>query len=768
MLIGNLNPTVPRIPLRDFFKNPLKTAFQISPDGNYLSFMGPYQNRLNVYVQKRGTNEVIRVTGETARDITDYFWKGNNRIIYRKDFKGDENYHLVSVERDGRNLKDLTPFEGVRAEIIDIHNDHDGEIIIGLNKRNPQVFDAYRLNVVTGEMKLIAKNPGNIVAWKTDHRGKIRIAVASEGVNNTLLYRETEEVPFKPVITTNFRVTINPLFFTFDNQNVYAASNIGRDKLAIVIFDIKKGKEVEVIFKHPEVDVKSLHYSPKRKVLTYVVYTTWKDEYQFLDSQTESEYIKLRRKMPLGELVFAAMNRNEDIHIIRRYNDRTRGAYYLYETAIDKLVKLSDISPWLKEEDMCELKPITYKSRDGLLIHGYLTLPRGMEPRNLPVVVNPHGGPWTRNDWGFNPEVQFLANRGFVVLQMNFRGSTGYGRRFWELSFKQWGRKMQDDITDGVYWLAKQGVANPKKIVLYGASYGGYATLAGVTFNPDLYACGVNYVGISDIFSFLKTIPPYWEPIRDQLYAKVGDPKKDAKLLLAASPIFHVAQIKVPLLVAHGVHDPRVNISQSNQIVAALRKRGLNVEYMVKENEGHGFHNEENRFDFYEAMEKFLAKNLLNITLTSSAFSYGCPIPPKYARFDAHPAGFNYSPPLFWANVPVGIKSFVLICIDPDGGNWIHWVLFNIPSTTNHFNENVPKNPILPDNSKQGNNSWNLIGYDGPSPPKGTGIHHYYFTIYALDTTLDLPFGSTKNQVVSAMKGHILRQGQLMGTYQYQ
>ena len=656
--------------------------------------MGPYQNRMNIFVQKRGTTIVGRVTEETARDIRDYFWKGNHRLIYRKDFKGDENYHLLVVDRDGRNLKDLTPFTGVRAIIIDKQADRDTEMIIGLNKRNPRVFDAYRLNVITGEMKLVTENPGNITEWKADHHGKLRIAMASEGVNNALLYREAEEIPFKPVFTSNFGVTMNPLFFTFDNQNIYARSNIGRDKLAIVVFNPEKGKEQEVIFKHPDVDVKSLHYSSKRKVLTYAVYTTWKDEYQFLDPLMESEYNLIRRYLSQGELEFTAANKNEDIYIIRRYNDRSRGAYYLYESTSAKLKKLSDISPWLKEEEMCKLKPITYKSRDGLIINGYLTLPKSKEPKNLPVVVHQHGGPWARDNWGFNPEVQFLANRGFAVLQMNFRGSTGYGREFWELSFKQWGRKMQNDITDGVNWLIREGIANPQKIVIYGASYGGYATLAGVAFTPDLYVCGVDYVGIANLFAFLKMIPPYWEPVRDQLYVKVGDPKKDAKLLRAASPIFQATRIKAPLLVAHGAHDPRVHISQSNQIVEVLRKRGLDIEYMVKENEGYGFHNEENRFAFYEAMEEFLTRNLSNITLISSAFVDGCPIPQKYARFDAHPGGFNYSPSLSWTDAPVGVKSFALICIDPDGGNWVHWVLFNIPPTKNRLNENVPKAPI--------------------------------------------------------------------------
>jgi len=259
---------------------------------------------------------------------------------------------------------------------------------------------------------------------------------------------------------------------------------------------------------------------------------------------------------------------------------------------------------------MAGMKPVQYKSRDGLTIHGYLTLPKGTAPKNLPVVVNPHGGPWTRDNWGFNPEVQFLANRGYAVLQVNFRGSTGYGRKFWESSFKKWGREMQDDITDGVKWLIKKGIADPKRVGIYGGSYGGYAVLAGLAFTPDVYACGVDYVGVANLFTFMNAIPPYWELMRKMIYEMVGDPEKDKELMKAASPVYHVDKIKAPLFIAQGANDPRVNKGESDQMVEALKKRGIEVPYMVKDNEGHGFHNEENRFDFYRAMEKFLAKHL--------------------------------------------------------------------------------------------------------------------------------------------------------------
>jgi dipeptidyl aminopeptidase/acylaminoacyl peptidase len=351
-------------------------------------------------------------------------------------------------------------------------------------------------------------------------------------------------------------------------------------------------------------------------VLTTITYTTWKRERKFLDAEMEKIFQSLTAKLPKYEISVAGRNKAEDMFIIRTYSDRSLGAYYLYEKATDKLTKLSDVSPWLREEDLAEMKPIFFTSRDGLKVHGYLTVPKGSEAKNLPVVVNPHGGPWYRDAWGFNPEVQFLANRGFAVLQINFRGSTGYGRKFWESSFKQWGKEMQNDITDGVNWLIKQGIADPARVAIYGASYGGYATLAGLTFTPDLYACGVDYVGVSNLFTFMETLPPYWKPYLEMMYEMVGDPEKDKTEMEATSPVFHVDKIKAPLLVIQGAQDPRVNIAESNQIVEALKKRGVVVEYIVKENEGHGFANEENRFVVYEAMEQFLKKHLNDTEVT--------------------------------------------------------------------------------------------------------------------------------------------------------
>lgn len=598
------------IPLRDFFRNPEKAAFRLSPSGQHLAFLQPWENRLNIFVRPSAGGEEIRITGETARDLAGYFWKGDDHLVYMKDFKGDENFHLVVVGRDGKNLRDLTPFEGVRASVIDDLTDNPREMLIGLNKRNPQVFDVYRIDVTSGEMKMVAENPGNIMGWVTDHQGRIRIASTSDGVNTSLLYRDNEDQPFKPLLTTSFKETLAPLFFTFDNKNVYALSNLGRDKTAVVEFDLATAKESRVIFEHPEVDVSNMSYSHRRKVLTAISWTTWKREYKILDPQFEAVYKKLQEKLPGTDLAVSSTDLDETMFVVSAYSDRNPSKIYLYETKGEKLSELGNPYPWLDEKKLSEMKPIEYKSRDGLTIHGYLTLPLGREAKNLPVVINPHGGPWYRDSWGYNPEVQFLANRAYAVLQMNFRGSTGYGRKFWEASFKQWGKTMQDDISDGVKWLIQQGIADPKRIAIYGGSYGGYATLAGITFTPELYACAVDYVGVSNLFTFMKTIPPYWKPLLEMMYEMVGNPEKDQELLKSASPVFHVHKIRCPLFVAQGAKDPRVNIDESNQIVEALKKRGVTVEYMVKENEGHGFHNEENRFDFYGAMEKFLAAHL--------------------------------------------------------------------------------------------------------------------------------------------------------------
>lgn len=605
------------IPLEDFFRNSERTGYQLSPDARHISYLAPWHDRLNLFVRPidRPDAEAVRLTAETERSLAGYMWADNERLIFSKDTAGDENYQLYGVRLNGSDLRAYTAFEGVRSGIIDDLEEQPDFILICMNRRNPEVFDPYRLNLATGELTLLAENPGNYQGWMTDHDGKLRAAVAIvDGVNTQLLYRDTEEEPFRPVLTTNFKDVVSFMEFTPDNHEVYAATNLGRDKTVLVRMNPATCEELEVLYEDDRYDVESISYSRKRKKLLSVYCTGHKEPVRhYFDEEERQLRKRIGEHFPGRRFGMADSDKAEEHYLVYVGGDRTRGAYWLYDATTDQATHMADLAPWLDEAEMNEMLPVDYTTRDGLHIEAYLTLPDGLsldEARNLPVVVNPHGGPWARDTWGFSSEVQFLANRGYAVFQMNYRGSTGYGRRFLEASYKQWGLRMQDDITDGVKWLIGQGIADPARIAIYGGSYGGYATLAGLCFTPELYACGIDYVGVSNLFTFMQTIPPYWRPMLEMMYEQVGNPETDREQLAATSPALHAENIRVPLLIAQGANDPRVNKAESDQMVEALRQRGITVEYMVKDNEGHGFHNQENRFDFYRAVEKFLQAHL--------------------------------------------------------------------------------------------------------------------------------------------------------------
>ena len=613
---ASTQPIPPAYPVKDFFSNSPKAFFRLAEDGATLGFMQPTgeARRRNIFVQplqgSTPVGEPRQVTQETARDIDNYFWKGNRTVLYTKDFGGDENFHVVAVDTVTAKVTDLTPFPGVRAAVEDDLSDDPDHVLISHNRRDPKVFDVFRVDVRTGAAELVAENPGNITGWGTDHAGRVRIATTSDGTQSSVLYRESEKAAFTTILTVDYKTQVVPLFFTADDQRVYALSNRGRDKTALVVIDPKKPDAEQVLYERADVDLGGAAWSRVRKVPTHVDYLTGKLERKYFDAQDEALYKRIGGLLAGYEINLQSQTRNEDKFIVAASNDRTPGARYLYDARSDTLTKLADINALIPERDMAAMTIVSYKSRDGLTIPAYLTLPVGRPAKGLPCIVNPHGGPWARDAWGYNPEVQFLANRGFCVLQMNFRSSTGYGRAFWEAGFGQWGLKMQDDITDGARWLVDQGIADPKRLGIYGASYGGYATLAGVTYTPDLYAAAVDYVGVSNLFTFMKTIPPYWLPEIEKMQAMVGDAVKDKDRLDATSPALHTDRIKTPLFIAQGARDPRVNKAESDQVVEALRKRGVEVQYMVKDNEGHGFHNEENQFDFYAAMDAFFTTHL--------------------------------------------------------------------------------------------------------------------------------------------------------------
>ena len=604
------NTGVQEISVEDFMRNPGSLGYQLSPDGQYIAYAAEWQSRLNVFVKNMADeSEPVRVTSTTDRDIAGLFWKDNN-MYYLKDNGGDENYHIYSSSFNGAEEKDLTPYPNVVVLPIDYLKDVQDEILIMMNKEDATVFDVYKLNVKTGETKLVAKNPGNILSWIPDSNGQIRMAVASDGVVGTVLYRETEEDEFQPFISIDAGETVSPLGFSQDNQFIFAVSNKGRDKTELVKYDLK-GKE-EVIFSNPHVDIAGALYSSTKDQLLYAMYITDKVHYNFFNREFENLFNKMKDQLGVSASEFGINDYNKEMtkFIVSVSSDTVYGKYYYYDAETDTMTLLAELGSWLDASSLAEMHSISYEARDGLIIHGYLTLPKNKIAKNLPLVVIPHGGPWARDMWGFNNEAQLLANQGYAVLQVNFRSSTGYGKEFLKAGNKQWGLKIQDDITDGVQWAINLGIADPEKIGIYGASFGGYATLAGITFTPDLYAAAVDYVGVSNIFTLLETIPPYWETQRNMFYERVGHPEKDKELLKAVSPVFHVDKIKTPLFVAQGANDPRVNKQESDQIVQALKNRGVEVKYMVKDNEGHGFANEENRIEFYNAMVDFFAEYL--------------------------------------------------------------------------------------------------------------------------------------------------------------
>ena len=570
---------------------------------------------MNLFIRAIGSTESQQITFETERSIAGYMWADNERLLFMKDTAGDENYRLYGVNIDGSDLRCYTDFPGVRASIIDDLEDVPDQIIIGMNQRNPEAFDPYRLNLKTGELTLLAENPGNWQGWMTDHAGQLRAVTAIvDGVNTQILYRDNDGEEFRPVLTTNFKEEVSFLEFTPDNRHVYAATNLGRDKVSLVLIDPATCEELEQLFSHEKYDVEGISYSRKRGKLLAAFCSGHKDPVRhYFDSDEEALRKRIKAHFPDHKVGLADTDKAEQNLLLYVGNDRTRGAYYFYNVDEDQPRLLAELAPWIREEEMVEMHAVTYTTRDGWEIEAYLSLPHGLALENahhVPTIINPHGGPWARDKWGFSSETQFLCSRGYAVFQMNFRGSTGYGRKFLEASYKQWGQAMQNDITDGVEWLIRQGISDPKRIAIYGGSYGGYATLAGVTYTPHLYACAVDYVGVSNLLTFMQTIPPYWRPMLEMMYEQVGDPDKDREMLEAYSPALHADKIVAPLFIAQGANDPRVNKAESDQMVAALRERGVDVEYMVKYNEGHGFHNQENRFDFYRAMEAFLAKHL--------------------------------------------------------------------------------------------------------------------------------------------------------------
>lgn len=581
----------------------------MSPDGRHLAFLAPWQRRMNLFVRELASGTERRLTAAVTRDIVHYRWASSKRLAFVQDVDGDENWHLWSVAVDGSELQNLTPTTGVQARFISTLAHHDDQILIALNDRDPRLHDAWWLDVGTGGRRLVALNPGTVTEWLADYQGRVRVATTLEGTDTTILTRDDESSPWRAVLRHGLLDSVEPLYFTADERAIYAASNIGRSASAIVEISLEDGRELRVVAERPGLDLRQLSVSERRRVPTHVLVDAACPSFLCLDDAHAARQRTVDARLPGHLNRFSSCTDDEQIWTVHSSSDRLPGSHWLFDAAHNKLTHLWDSAPWIVPEAMMPVEPVSYVARDGRRIPAYLTRPRHASGP-VPLVVNPHGGPWHRDSWSFRPDVQMLANRGYAVLQPNFRGSTGFGREHWQAGFGQWGLAMQDDVEDGVQWAVDEGIADPARIAIKGASYGGYVALTGVTRTPTLFRCAVNMCGVSNLLTLADTIPPYWELYRRVSEITLGHPERDRERLTATSPVLHADRIQVPLLIAQGAKDPRVPRSESDRVVEALRQRGVFVEYIVKEDEGHGFLKEENRLEFYRAVERFLATHL--------------------------------------------------------------------------------------------------------------------------------------------------------------
>jgi dipeptidyl aminopeptidase/acylaminoacyl peptidase len=607
-----------------FFGNPEYAGAQISPDGKYISFIKPLKDVRNVWV--KGIDEPFEkarpLTAEKKRPISGYFWSWDGKyILFTKDNDGDENFNVFAVDPAGAPATgsevpaptNLTNAKGVRTIIYNVPETEPDYIYIGINERDKAWHDLYKVQISTGTKTLLRENKDRLTGWIFDNADKLRMATRSPQDGSTEILKVDGD-KFTTVYTCGVFENCGPVQFTRDDKRVYMVSNKGdRDLIQLVLFDPATGKE-ELVEQDPmgRVDFGGASFSNVTKELIATTYTDDKNRIYWKDKGFENDYNLIKKRLGDREIAFGSSTRDESKFIISTYSDVDPGTVWLFDRKSKNLSTLYQVREKLPRASLSPMKAIRYKSSDGLEIPAYLTLPKGLPEKNLPLVVVPHGGPWGRDNWGYNSMAQFLANRGYAVLMPNFRASTGYGKKFLDAGNGQWGDKMQDDITWGVKHLIDQGVADPKRVGIMGGSYGGYATLAGVTFTPDLYSAAVAIVAPSNLNTLLGSIPPYWEQIRTLFHKRMGDPNTpEGKAQLdRQSPLNHAAKIKTPLMIVQGANDPRVKKAEADQIVIALRDRNYPVQYLLADDEGHGFARPVNNMAMFAQGEKFLAKYL--------------------------------------------------------------------------------------------------------------------------------------------------------------
>ncbi len=607
---ANADPA-PLIPRDVLFGNPDRAAPQISPDGKHLAYLRPDdKNVLQVWVRTVGKEDDQAITADPKRGIRQYYWAFDNKhLLYLQDAGGDENFHLYGVDLETKKTRDLTPFEGVRVQGVDLDSKFPDQAIIGLNKRIKSAFDAHRLTLSSGDLKLDTENPGNMTGWTTDANFEVRAATAALPTGETQLkVRDKPGAEWKTLRTWSAEEQGSAAGFGLDANTLYIVGNHDANAVRLLKLDLATGKETPLA-SDKEYDLSGALMDDKKRIPVAASFTKARTEWVPLDDSVKAD-LETLKAVRRGDFTISSKTTDDTKWLVGYTTDDGPVVYYLFDRPTQKATFLFVNNSRLEKLKLARTEPVEYKAKDGMTIHGYLTVPVGVEPKNLPTVLYVHGGPWARDTWGYNPTIQWLANRGYAVLQVNYRGSTGYGKAYLNAGNREWAGKMHQDLVDGVDWLVKSGISDPKKVGIAGGSYGGYATLVGLTFTPDVFACGVDIVGPSSIPTLIKSIPPYWKPLRGLFDSRVGNIDTEEEFLKQRSPLYLADRITKPLLIGQGANDPRVKQAESDQIVAAMRGAKKEVQYVVYPDEGHGFARPENRLHFFAVAEEFLAKHL--------------------------------------------------------------------------------------------------------------------------------------------------------------
>ncbi len=565
-----------------------------------------------MWVQTIGKHDTRVVTADKSRGIQSYGWAFDSKtILYSQDAAGDENFHLFAVDLDSHNVRDLTPWQGVRAEFVAADPKFPDRILVALNLRDRKLMDVYRVDLRTGAVELDTKNPGDVAGWLADDNMIVRAATITTPDGGTeLRVRESAAAPWRTLMKASMEDDLNALDFTKDGRSLFLGTSIGSNTTRLVRHELASGKETGIAHSD-DADLSDALIQPTRHVVQAVAFDPGRIHWTVVDPSIQADFDAIA-KIADGDFSVADRDLADKTWLVAFSSDRAPTRYYSWDRASKKATFLFSVQPKLDDAPLAAMKPVEFTARDGMKLNGYLTLPPGVPEKNLPLLLVVHGGPWARDSWGINPYIQLFANRGYAVLQINFRGSTGFGKKYLHAGDREWGLTMQNDLTDGVKWAVEQGIADPHRVGIFGGSYGGYAALAGAAFTPDLYRCAVDECGPSNLFTLLASFPPYWEVARSIFFTRVGNPNdpKDKELLTAASPLFSADKIKIPMLIGQGANDPRVKQAEAEQIVDAIAKHRGSAVYVLYSDEGHGFVRPENRIDFTARMEKFLADNL--------------------------------------------------------------------------------------------------------------------------------------------------------------